>query len=423
MTKILKVKARQVLDSRGNPTIQAEIKTHNGSFSSIVPSGASTGLHEAIELRDGGKEYFGKGVLKAVKNVNTIISKAIVGKKFDTQDELDKTLVLLDGTKNKSRLGANSLLSVSMAFARANAAENNMELYSYINQISGRKKMLLPMPQLNVINGGKHAGMENDIQEHMFFPAKFKTFSDSLRAGVESYHSLKNILKKKFGAQATLLGDEGGFAPKIESLEKRLELMLAAIEEAGYNGKIFLGIDCASSEFFDNGKYKIGDKSFSAEELIDFYTEIANKFKIISIEDGMAEDDWQGWSKLNAKLGRKIQIVGDDLLVTNVERINKAISEKTCNALLLKLNQIGTVSESIKASELAEKNNWKIVVSHRSGESEDPFISDLAVGLAAGQSKFGAPARSERVAKYNRLIAIEEELENNAIFPGEKLFK
>jgi enolase len=423
MIKILKVKARQVLDSRGNPTIQAEIKTRLGSFSSIVPSGASTGLHEAIELRDGGKEYFGKGVLKAVQNVNTIISKFIEEKKFDTQEEFDNILISLDGTKNKSRLGANSLLSVSMAFARANAAENNLELYSYINQISGRKKMCLPMPQLNVINGGKHAGIENDIQEHMFFPAKFKSFSESLRAGVESYHTLKDILKKKFGAQAILLGDEGGFAPKIDSLEKRLELMLTAIEETGYNGKIFLGIDCASSEFFDNGNYKIGKKSFSASELIDFYSELTKKFKIVSIEDGMAEDDWQGWKELNSRLGKKIQIVGDDLLVTNVERISKAVSEKSCNALLLKLNQIGTVSESIKAWEISEKNNWNVVVSHRSGESEDTFISDFAVGLGSGQSKFGAPARSERIAKYNRLIAIEEELGNNANFLGDKLFK
>jgi enolase len=279
------------------------------------------------------------------------------------------------------------------------------------------------MPQLNVINGGKHAGIENDIQEHMFFPAKFKSFSESLRAGVESYHTLKDILKKKFGAQAILLGDEGGFAPKIDSLEKRLELMLTAIEETGYNGKIFLGIDCASSEFFDNGNYKIGKKSFSASELIDFYSELTKKFKIVSIEDGMAEDDWQGWKELNSRLGKKIQIVGDDLLVTNVERISKAVSEKSCNALLLKLNQIGTVSESIKAWEISEKNNWNVVVSHRSGESEDTFISDFAVGLGSGQSKFGAPARSERIAKYNRLIAIEEELGNNANFLGDKLFK
>lgn len=409
MVKILGLKARQVLDSRGNPTVEAQLLTKGGEFFAIVPSGASTGTHEALELRDKGKEYNGKGVLKAVSNVNSVIAKKLVNSSFSSQQELDNAMIALDGTANKSVLGANAILGVSMAFARALASERGLELYESLGKTAGNKKFVLPTPQLNVINGGKHAGIENDFQEHMFVP-KLKTFSEQLRAGTEAYHALKGILHKKFGSQAMLLGDEGGFAPKIGTIDERLELMLKAIDETGYSGKIKLALDCASSEFFRGGKYFVGKNSYSSRELVDFYSELAGRFPIVSIEDGLAEDDWAGWAEMNAKLGKKIQVVGDDLLVTNAGRIKRAVEEKSCNALLLKVNQIGTVTESIGAAELAEKSGWNVIVSHRSGESEDPFIADLVVGLGSGQSKFGAPARSERVAKYNRLLRIEEKL-------------
>ncbi len=413
MVLIKNVTARQVLDSRANPTVQCELSTPKGTFWAIAPSGASTGSHEAIELRDGKKEFGGKGVLKAVANVNSKIAAKISGKAFSSQSELDNFLIALDGTKNKSALGANAILPVSMAFARALAAEQGLALYESIGQLSGNSAFAMPVPQLNVINGGKHAGRENDIQEHMFLPVKFSSFSDALRAGVESYHALKGMLKKKFGEQSTLLGDEGGFAPAIPKIEDRLGLMLDAVRAAGYSGKIMLGLDCASSEFYSGGKYKIGAKAFSSGQLVDFYAQMCSKFHIISIEDGMAEDDWAGWAELNKKLGKKVQLVGDDLLVTNTGRMATAIEKQACNALLLKVNQIGTVTESVKAAKLAKSKQWNVIVSHRSGESEDTFISDFAIGLGAGQSKFGAPARSERAAKYNRLLRIEERLNEN----------
>ncbi|HZX34727.1 MAG TPA: phosphopyruvate hydratase, partial [archaeon] len=399
MLKVSSLKARQVLDSRGNPTIECTLETPKGKFSAIVPSGASTGKHEAVELRDSGKAFGGQGVLTAVENVSSVIKGKISGKNFYSQEELDHFLINLDGTANKGKLGANAILSVSMAACRAFAAEENLELYEFIGKISGSKNFVLPIPQMNVLNGGKHAGKENDIQEHMLFPAGFNSFSEAFRAGVETYHALKGMLKKKYGAQAVLLGDEGGFSPKIESVEERLELMLKAVEEAGYSGKIKIALDPASSEFFAEGKYSIGSRAFSSAELADYYARLSEKFSIVSIEDGMAEDDWQGWAEMTKKSGKKLQIVGDDLLVTNVERIRKAVELKACNALLLKLNQIGTVTESINAWKLAVKNGWNVVVSHRSGETEDSFIADLVVGLGAGQSKFGAPARSERTAK------------------------
>ncbi|MFH1390803.1 MAG: phosphopyruvate hydratase [Candidatus Diapherotrites archaeon] len=420
--KIDKVKARQVLDSRGNPTVEAELSTSKGSFTAIVPSGASTGKHEALELRDGEKAYAGKGVLKAVSNVG-VIAKEINGKEFASQKELDSALLDFDGTENKSKLGANALLGVSMAFTRALAVENNLELYEMIGEISGNKNFVLPVPQLNVLNGGKHAGKDNDIQEHMLFPIGFDSFSEALQAGTETYHLLKKKLKAKFGSQATLLGDEGGFVPPMANVHDRLELMLKCVEEAGYEGKIKIGLDCASSEFFKNGIYSIGNKTFSSEELVDFYASLVDKFDIVSIEDGMAEDDWGGWKAITKELGEAIQLVGDDLLVTNVVRIEKALEEKACNSLLLKVNQIGTVTEAIEASALARNNNWSVVVSHRSGETEDVFISDLVVGLGTGQSKFGATARSERVAKYNQLLRIEEKLnESGSAVYGGKTF-
>ncbi|MEM4391048.1 MAG: phosphopyruvate hydratase [Candidatus Diapherotrites archaeon] len=416
MVKIKEIKARQVFDSRANPTIETEIETNKGKFSAMVPSGASTGKHEAIELRDNAKEFFGKGVLKAVRNVNTIIAKKIVNNNYANQEELDNELIKLDGTKNKSKLGANAVLSTSMAFARAIAKENNLDLHEYFAK-KYKAKQLLPIPQMNIINSGKHAGKENDVQEHMIIPAKFNSYSEALRAGIEVYYTLKKSLKQKFGEQGTLLGDEGGFAPKIESLEERLELLLACIREAGYEKKVLIGLDCASSEFYKNEKYTIGKKEYSATELIDYYKELCEKYNIVSIEDGFAEDDFEAWKEFNNKLGKKIQIVGDDILVTNVERIQKAVQEKLCNALLLKINQIGTITEAIEAGETARKNEWKVIVSHRSGETEDNFIADLVVGLGYGQSKFGAPARSERTAKYNRLLKIEENLGTKAIFP------
>ena len=419
--KIKKVVAREVLDSRGNPTIEVDVFTEKCFASAIVPSGASTGSHEALELRDNDeKRYNGKGVLKAVDNVNNIISKKIVGLDCENQKKIDELMINLDGTENKSKLGANAILGVSMAVCKAAAIEKNIDLFQYINNISNNKnkskKFTLPIPQLNIINGGKHAGIENDIQEHMVMPVKFKTFSEALRAGVEVYHELGRLLKSKFGSHGILLGDEGGYVPKIDNVNERLELISKAIENAGYKNKIFLALDCAASEFFYSDYYKIGSKNYSPGELIDFYKNLIKKYGIISIEDGMAEDDWNGWKQLNRELGSKIQIVGDDLLVTNAKRIGQAIKEKVCNALLLKVNQIGTVTEAIEAAQLAFKNKWNVVVSHRSGETEDSFIADLVVGLNAGQSKFGAPARSERTTKYNRLLRIEEELGNKAVF-------
>lgn len=422
--KIKKIRAREVLDSRGNPTLEVDLTAESCYVSSIVPSGASTGIHEALELRDNDKKrYSGKGVLKAVDNVNRIISKKIIELDCRKQSEIDNMLIELDGTDNKSNLGANAILGVSMAACKAGAACSNMQLYEHIRNLSGSKRLLLPVPQMNVINSGRHAGAENDIQEHMIIPSGFKNFAEALRAGAETYHNLKNILKKKYGARAILLGDEGGFAPPIGNVEERLELMLEAVDESGYSGKIKLGLDCAASEFYDDKAqaYRILDKNFNSGQLVDFYRGLIKKFHIVSIEDGFAQDDWPGWSLLTGELGSKIQIIGDDLLVTNIMRIKKALEHKSCNALLLKVNQIGTVTEAIGAASLSFKNKWKVIVSHRSGETEDSFISDLAVGICSGQSKFGAPARSERAAKYNRLLRIEEELGGKAVFAGKNL--
>ncbi len=411
MAKIKKIIARQVLDSRGNPTVEAEILVNDFSVTGIVPSGASTGIHEAHELRDNGKSYNGKGVLKAVENVNRIISKKLVGKDCTKQSEIDNLMISLDGTKNKTKLGANAILAVSIAVCKAGAISQKIPLYKYISKIAGTTPSM-PIPQMNIINSGKHVGVDNDVQEHMILPVKFNSFSEKLRAGTETYHALKKILKEKFGARATLLGDEGGFAPEIKTVEERLAIIVEAINKAGYSGKIFLGLDPASSEFYDkdSGKYTILDRRFSKKQLADYYSELCNKFPITTIEDGFSEDDFEGWRLMNEKLGKKIQLVGDDLLVTNPSRIELAVKNKSCNALLLKVNQIGTVTESISAAKLAMKNKWSVVVSHRSGESEDAFIADLAVGIGAEQVKFGAPARSERIAKYNQLLRIEEKI-------------
>lgn len=416
--KIEKVFARQVLDSRGNPTIEAVVVTDKKGFSAMVPSGASTGKFEALELRDNSKEFHGKSVLKAVENVNKVIAPKILGLNPENQRDIDSLLLELDGTENKSVLGANAVLSVSLAVSRAGAYAKSIPLYEHLNELSGRKKMFLPAPQLNVVNGGLHAGLKNDIQETMIFPLGFKSFSDALRAGVETYHELKALLKKRFGSTAVLVGDEGGFAPKLKSFEDRLDLVLRAVTEAGYEKKVFLALDPASSEFFSDSSYtySLEDTTFTSNELVDFYSELVKKYPIVSIEDGMAEIDWLGWQELTSKLGNKIQLVGDDLLVTNVSRIREALEKKCCNALLLKVNQVGSLSESLDAAELSFENKWNVIVSHRSGETEDSFIADLAVGLGCGQSKFGACARSERNSKYNRLLAIEQELGEKAVF-------
>ncbi|HIH04932.1 TPA: phosphopyruvate hydratase [Candidatus Woesearchaeota archaeon] len=414
--KILSIRALEVLDSRGNPTVKCVLKTPKCTVSAIVPSGASTGKHEALELRDGGRRYGGKGVRKAVANANTALSKAITGMDCTDQEAIDLVMLELDGTTHKSKLGANAMLAVSLAACRAGAVHKGVPLYEYIRSISESETIRLPIPQLNIINSGKHAGLENDIQEHMIFPMGFKSFSEAMRAGVETYHQLKAILRKKYGAQATLLGDEGGFAPPIADVNERLTLIMDAISQAGYGKKIKLGLDCASSEFFKNGTYTLGKKSYASAELIDVYRQLSKAYPLVSIEDGMAEDDWEGWAFLTKQLGNRLQLVGDDLLVTNEARIKRAIQEKSCNALLLKVNQIGTVTESIEAANLCVAEKWNVVVSHRSGETEDDFIADLVAGLGASQSKFGAPARSDRVAKYNRLLEIEQELGRKAKF-------
>jgi enolase len=414
MSEIVKVKAREILDSRGNPTVEVDVVTKKGLSRASVPSGASTGKHEALELRDNERRYLGKGVLKAVSNVNNIIAKELIGRDCTKQREIDELMIELDGSPNKSNLGANAILAVSMAVCKAGALESGLPLYKYISRLVNSRAITLPIPQMNVINGGVHAGIEDDFQEHMIMPIKAETFSDALRICSETYHTLKKMLKEKFGYSAVLVGDEGGFAPPLESIDERFEFILKAIEELGYEREFAFAIDAAASQFYHEGKYKIREREYSSSELVDFYSELCEKFKLISIEDGLSEDDWDGWVQLNSKLGKKIQIVGDDLLVTNVERIKKAIELKACNALLLKLNQIGTVSEAMDAFKLARKAGWKVIISHRSGCTEETFYADLAVGLDAGQFKFGAPARSERTANYNQLLRIEEELGKEA---------
>jgi enolase len=416
MPEIMKIKAREILDSRGNPTVEVDLFTKNCLSRASVPSGASTGKHEALELRDGGKRYLGKGVLKAVNNVNNVIAKKLVGRDCTKQKETDELMIELDGTPNKSKLGANAILGVSMAVCKAGALESNLPLYEYIANLVDSKGFTLPIPQMNVINGGLHAGIENDVQEHLIIPRRAKSFSDALRICSETYHTLKRKLKEKFGNSAIQVGDEGGFVPPLKSVDERLEFITEAIEELGYTEEFALGIDAAASEFYHNGKYKILKKEYSVADLSDFYGELWEKFKLISIEDGFSEDDWNAWNMLESKVGEKIQLVGDDLLVTNVTRIKKAIETQACNALLLKLNQIGTVSEALDAFKLAKKTGWNVIVSHRSGSTEETFFAYLVVGLDAGQFKYGAPARSERTCNYNQLLRIEEALGSRAVY-------
>ena len=420
MSVIHSVTAREILDSRGNPTVEVEVRLEDKSIGrAAVPSGASTGAFEAAELRDGGSRYLGKGVETAVKNVALKIAPAVIGMKADNQRSLDEKMIALDGTKNKSSLGANAILGVSLATARAAAISSNQSLFKYLG---GESATTLPVPMMNILNGGAHADTNVDIQEFMIAPIGAESFKESLRWGAEIYHSLKSVLKKK--GLATSIGDEGGFAPNLESNRAALDLILVAIENAGFKAgtQIALAMDVAATEFFEDGKYKFEGKFLTSEQMIAYYNQLVSGYPLVSIEDPLDEDDWSGWAKLTAELGEKIQIVGDDLFVTNIERLTRGIESKTANALLVKVNQIGSLTETIDAVSLAHKNNYKSMMSHRSGETEDTTIADLAVALSCGQIKTGAPARSERVAKYNQLLRIEEELGSNAIYAGRSAF-
>jgi enolase len=419
MSKIKSIKASEILDSRGNPTIAATVVLDSGTIgSAAVPSGTSTGKYEAIELRDGDKNRFnGLGVLKAVNNVNKDIAAALNGMEAGGQEAIDNIMIKLDGTADKSHLGANAILGASLAVAHAAANDARKPLYRYLNDT---KTYTLPVPMLNILNGGKHATNSTDLQEFMVVPAGAKTFHDALRMGAEVYQALKKVLKDK--GLNTNVGDEGGFAPSLPSNKAAVEAIIAAIEKAGYKpGKdCFLALDPASSEFYENGHYVLAREgvSFSSQEMVDFYVKWVNDYPICSIEDGMAEDDWEGWQLMTKKLGEKIHLIGDDLYVTNVNRLSQGIKTKASNAILIKLNQIGSLTETIAAISMAQKVGWKAVVSHRSGETEDTTISDLSVALNGGLIKTGAPCRSERTAKYNRLLKIEDELGANARFAG-----
>ena len=428
---IEEIKALEVLDSRGNPTVQVEVITEEGTNGvAMVPSGASTGSFEAVELRDGDKSrYLGKGVLKAVENINKIIAKELEGMNVFEQAEIDKKLIEIDGTENKGKLGANATLGVSLAVARAAANSLGMSLYKYIGGVNAKT---LPVPMMNILNGGKHADNTVNIQEFMIMPVGAKSFSECLRMSAEIYHTLKKVLKAK--GLATGVGDEGGFAPNLSSDEEALKLIVEAISEAGYKPgeDVVLALDVASTEMYDEAK-KIGKEGCyyfwkteelkTEDEMIEYLEDLANKYPIISIEDGLAEEDWEGWRTLTEKLGNKLQLVGDDLFVTNIKRLQKGLDNKIANSILIKLNQIGTLTETLDAIELAKKNGYTAVVSHRSGETEDTTLADVAVATNAGQIKTGAPCRTDRVAKYNRLLNIEAELGDLAIYPGRKGLK
>jgi enolase len=416
LTKILGLKAREILDSRGNPTVEAELATKKGIFRAAAPSGASTGSHEAVELRDSGRRFLGKGVLRVVENVNKLISKKIVGMSCINQKAVDDAMISLDGTGNKSKLGANATIAVSMAVARAGAADAEMPLYSYLAKIYGNNKLLLPIPALNIINGGRHAGTKLDIQEYMLIPTGAKSFSEAMQIGSEVYHVLKDNLAKELGKGAVNVGDEGGFVPQLNCIEEPFDYIIDAVNELGYWKKIKLGIDAAATTFYRNGKYYLEGQEYTAEELAAKYEELVDNYPIVSIEDPFYEESFEEFSSLTKRIGKKVQIVGDDLLTTNISRIEKAIVHESCNCLLLKPNQIGTLTEALDAAKLAVDNGWNVMVSHRSGETDDSFIADLAVGIGAGQIKSGAPCRAERLAKYNQLLRIEEELGSKARF-------
>ncbi len=419
MPAILDIWAREILDSRGNPTIEVEVYTESGSIGrAAVPSGASTGEHEAVELRDGDKSRFGgKGVQKAVTNVNEIIAPELIGYDVRDQIEIDNKLIELDGTENKSKLGANAILGVSLACAKAAADYSGLPLYQYIGGVFGHT---LPVPLMNILNGGKHADNNVDIQEFMIAPVNAPSFKEAIRMGAEVFHSLKAVLKSK--GLNTAVGDEGGFAPDLQSNEEALKVIMEAIEKAGYKPgeDIFIALDPAASEFYQDGKYvlKAENKELTSSEMVDFWENLVDNYPIISIEDGLAEDDWDGFKEMTDRLGKKIQIVGDDLFVTNVKRLQKGISMGVCNSILIKVNQIGTLTETLAAIELAKKNGYTAVVSHRSGETEDTTIADIVVAVNAGQIKTGSASRTDRIAKYNQLIRIEELLGDAAKFAG-----
>ena len=430
MSVIKSVKAREILDSRGNPTVEVDVATDDGLFTSAVPSGASTGVHEALELRDGdSKRYMGKGVLKAVENVNRKIAELVAGMDVTKQEEVDKKMLDADGTENKKNFGANAILGVSMAVCKAGAAAKKVPLYKHIADLAGVNDFVLPVPSFNVINGGSHAGNKLAMQEFMILPVGASSFSEAMRMGSEVYHNLKKVIKKKYGQDAINVGDEGGFAPDIQDNKEGLELLKEAIEKAGYTGKVKIGMDVAASEFFKDGNYDLNFKGDSpdmktGDEMVELYNEFINDYGLVSIEDPFDQDDWDTYAKLTEAVGEKgPQIVGDDLLVTNPKRIKKAIEQKTCNALLLKVNQIGSVTESIEACKMSQEAGWSVMVSHRSGETEDTFIADLVVGLKTGQIKTGAPCRGERTAKYNQLMRIEEELGGDCKYAGESFRK
>lgn len=424
MSSIIDIVAREILDSRGNPTVECDVYLESGTMArAAVPSGASTGIREAIELRDGDKKrYGGKGVLKAVENVNGEIADAILGSEASDQAFIDRTMIELDGTENKGRLGANAILAVSMAVARAAAEESGLPLFRYFG---GMGAVQMPVPMMNVINGGAHANNNLDLQEFMIIPVGAPSFKEALRYGAETFHTLKKIINSR--GMSTAVGDEGGFAPKCESHEEAIELILEAVKQAGFEpGKdIMIGLDCASSEFFDNGKYvmkKSGGKAMTAEEWVGVLEGWVNKYPVISIEDGMAEGDWEGWKMLTEKLGDRVQLVGDDLFVTNPKILKEGIEKGVANSILIKVNQIGTLTETFEAIEMAKRAGYTAVVSHRSGETEDSTIADIAVGLNAGQIKTGSMSRSDRMAKYNQLLRIEERLGDCAVYLGKSAF-
>ena len=414
-TNIKNIKAREILDSRGNPTVEVDVFLENGVFGrASVPSGASTGEYEAAELRDNDKSrYSGKGVLNAVNNVNNEINKTLIGTDVNDQTKIDNIMINLDGTQNKSRLGANAILSVSLASARAASTVNDIPLYQHLGTTN---EFIMPVPMMNILNGGSHANNTVDIQEFMIFPFGASTFSEALRIGTEIFHKLKSELHKK--GLNTAVGDEGGFAPNLSSNEEAIEIILKSIEKAGYKPgeEVFLALDVAASELYENGEYNLmsENKAFSSSEMTSYLESLVEKYPIISIEDGLDENDWDGWKKLTKSLGQNVQIVGDDLTVTNITRLQKAIDNKSMNSILIKLNQIGTLSETIQAVELAKKVNYGAVISHRSGETEDTFIADLSVAMGMGQIKTGSISRSDRVAKYNQLLRIEEHLGSQA---------
>ena len=420
MPIIKEVAAREILDSRGNPTVEVEVRLDNGFIGrAAVPSGASTGAFEAVELRDGGKRYLGKGVEIAVKNINEKISKVVIGLKAEEQRVLDEKMISLDGTKNKSVLGANAILGVSLATARAASLSANQSLFKFLG---GNEAKILPVPMMNILNGGSHADTNVDIQEFMVAPIGADTFKESLRWGAEIYHSLKSVLKKK--GLVTSIGDEGGFAPNLASNRAALDLILEAVEIAGFKAgpDIALAMDVAATEFHEDSSYNFEGKKLTSDQMISYYSELVSAYPLVSIEDPLDEDDWAGWAKLTTELGQKVQIVGDDLFVTNPERLQRGIDSNTANALLVKVNQIGSLTETIDAVNLAHKNGYRSMMSHRSGETEDTTIADLSVALNCGQIKTGAPARSERVSKYNQLLRIEEELGSKATYAGKSAF-